>query len=140
MPVLAKASLYVGVDVGTQGTKALVYDSKKNKVVARGARPYEIEKTKVPGRAEQHPSLWIEVCYGYHAGHALLQGCGTSAQRAQEGFGAIKKALEQVDRKEVRSRPSGISGQQHGFVPVDEHGQVPNSQDDVILLTSMMPH
>ena len=62
MPVLAKASLYVGVDVGTQGTKALVYDSKKNKVVSRGARPYEIEKTKVPGRAEQHPSLWIEVC------------------------------------------------------------------------------
>lgn len=61
MPVLAKASLYVGVDVGTQGTKALVYDSKKNKVISRGNRPYEIEKTKVPGRAEQHPSLWIEV-------------------------------------------------------------------------------
>lgn len=54
-------SLYVGVDVGTQGTKALVYDSKSNRVVSRGARAYEIEKTKVPGRAEQHPSLWIKV-------------------------------------------------------------------------------
>ena len=54
-------SLFVGVDVGTQGTKALVYDSKSNKVISRGARPYGIDKTKVPGRAEQHPSLWIQV-------------------------------------------------------------------------------
>lgn len=54
--------LFLGVDVGTQGTKALVYDQGSKKVVSRGARGYEIQKTKVPGRAEQHPSLWIKVC------------------------------------------------------------------------------
>lgn len=53
--------LFLGVDVGTQGTKALVYDQSTGKVVSRGAKPYEILKTKVPGRAEQHPSLWIKV-------------------------------------------------------------------------------
>ena len=52
--------LFVGVDVGTQGTKALVYEQKTGRVVSRGAKPYEIQKTSVPGRAEQHPSLWIE--------------------------------------------------------------------------------
>ena len=40
----------------------------------------------------------------------------------QGGFSAIKAALKEVDRDEVRA--IGISGQQHGFVPLDEGGQV----------------
>lgn len=54
-------SLFVGLDVGTQGCKAVVYDDHLHQVVSRGSYPYEILKSKVPGRAEQHPSLWIEV-------------------------------------------------------------------------------
>ena len=54
-------SLFVGLDVGTQGCKAVVYDDKLHQVVSRGSFPYDILKSKVPGRAEQHPSLWIEV-------------------------------------------------------------------------------
>lgn len=91
--------MYIGVDVGTQGSKAVIYNSKKNQVVSRGAYSYDILKTKVPGRAEQHPSMWIE-----------------------GGFSAIKAALKEVDRDEVRG--IGISGQQHGFVPLDEQGGV----------------
>jgi len=53
--------LFLGVDVGTQGTKALVYEQKTGKVLSRGAKAYHILKTTVPGRAEQHPSAWIEV-------------------------------------------------------------------------------
>ncbi|CAK0770836.1 hypothetical protein CVIRNUC_003807 [Coccomyxa viridis] len=93
------AGLYVGVDVGTQGAKAVVYDAKTKSVVSRGAHKYDIIKTSVPGRAEQHPSLWIE-----------------------GGFAAIDSALSEVDRKDVRG--IGISGQQHGFVPMDGDGQV----------------
>lgn len=55
------AGLYIGVDVGTQGAKAVIYDAKSKSVVSRGAYKYDVIKTNVPGRAEQHPSLWIEV-------------------------------------------------------------------------------
>lgn len=58
---MSAGALFVGVDVGTQGTKALVYEQQTGKVVSRGAKPYDVLKTNVPGRAEQHPSLWIEV-------------------------------------------------------------------------------
>lgn len=54
-------SLFIGLDVGTQGSKAVIYNSRSNEVISRGAYSYDILKTKVPGRAEQHPSLWIEV-------------------------------------------------------------------------------
>lgn len=53
--------LFLGLDVGTQGCKAIVYNAKENRVVSRGSYNYEILKSDVPGRAEQHPSLWIEV-------------------------------------------------------------------------------
>ncbi len=39
----------------------------------------------------------------------------------QEGFQAINSALSNVDRKRVKG--IGISGQQHGFVPVDKKGE-----------------
>ncbi|EIE20766.1 Xylulokinase [Coccomyxa subellipsoidea C-169] len=93
------AGLFIGVDVGTQGAKAVVYDSRSKAVVSRGAYKYDVIKTNVPGRAEQHPSLWIE-----------------------GGFAAIQSALSEVDRKDVKG--IGISGQQHGFVPMDGEGQV----------------
>lgn len=56
-------ALYLGLDVGTQGVKALVYDGSSRKVVGRGAQPWSILDTTVPGRAEQHPSTWIEVSW-----------------------------------------------------------------------------
>ena len=55
------AGLFIGLDVGTQGAKAVVYDGHSKAVVSRGAHKYDIMKTNVPGRAEQHPSQWIEV-------------------------------------------------------------------------------
>ena len=58
---MSTGALFLGVDVGTQGTKALVYEQKSGKVISRGAKAYDVIKTSVPGRAEQHPSLWIEV-------------------------------------------------------------------------------
>lgn len=96
---MSAGPLFLGVDVGTQGTKALVYEQKTGKVLSRGAKAYDILKSNVPGRAEQHPSLWID-----------------------GSVEAISSALSKVDRKRVKG--IGISGQQHGFVPVDKKGEV----------------
>ena len=63
--------LFLGLDVGTQGCKAVVYCPRQNKVVSRGAYQYDILKSNVPGRAEQHPSLWIEVRTQLQFGFAI---------------------------------------------------------------------
>jgi hypothetical protein len=56
------APLYLGLDVGTQGCKALVYDAATRRVVARGAHAYGLlpAPPTAPGRAEQHPDTWID--------------------------------------------------------------------------------
>lgn len=38
-----------------------MYDGNSRKVVGRGAQPWSILETNVPGRAEQHPQTWVEV-------------------------------------------------------------------------------
>lgn len=88
---------YLGIDCGTQSTKVLVYDPSKKKTVARGQAP-----------------------------HALIQdNKGTREQKAEWWVKALKKALSAVP-KSIRSTIAavGVSGQQHGFVPVDAEGAV----------------
>ncbi|WIA21904.1 hypothetical protein OEZ85_004273 [Tetradesmus obliquus] len=91
--------LYLGLDVGTQGVKAVVYDSKLKQIVGRGAQPWAILESTVPGRAEQHPKTWVE---------------GTIA--------AAKQALSAVDRSAVKA--VAVSGQQHGMVALAADGSV----------------
>lgn len=94
--------LALGLDVGTQGTKGLVVDLGEGRVVARAARSYGLLPGLPPGAAEQHPDTW------------------TDAVRAvvRELLGAGPGAC--IDAREVGAL--GVSGQQHGFVPVDADG------------------
>ncbi|KAF6263983.1 hypothetical protein COO60DRAFT_266329 [Scenedesmus sp. NREL 46B-D3] len=92
-------SLYLGLDVGTQGVKAVVYDSKLKQIVGRGAQPWGFLESNVPGRAEQDPRTWVQ---------------GTVA--------AAKQALSQVDRSAVKG--VAVSGQQHGMVALGADGCV----------------
>lgn len=70
-------ALYLGFDIGTQGAKAIVYDSSTKRVASRGSFQYDIIKNvpPVPGRAEQAPSTWIEVrsihCRHIGAGYTM---------------------------------------------------------------------
>ncbi|MGQ9801127.1 MAG: xylulokinase [Candidatus Saccharicenans sp.] len=90
----------LGLDSGTQGTKALVVDIESGQVVGRGyARHRMIEGLK-PGESEQDPGEWIL---------AMEQAIGQSLQSA-----GIKPA-------EIVCL--GLSGQQHGFVPLDQNHQ-----------------
>lgn len=46
--------------MGTQGTKALLWESETGEVLGRGSVGYSLTSTR-PGQAEQHPDTWVEV-------------------------------------------------------------------------------
>ena len=95
--------MYIGIDCGTQGTKAIVVDFSQRKVIGIGYAKHDlIEQSN--GRREQHPNWWIE---------------------------ALKQALE-IALRQAKSSPHfspnlvkgiGISGQQHGLVILDKYDQ-----------------
>jgi xylulokinase len=95
MPIYA-----VGIDSGTQGTKALVVDVDSGRVLGRGHAPHAMIAGLGPGASEQDPAAWV------------------AAMEA-----ALAAALEaaRVDPRKVVSL--GVSGQQHGFVPLDRAGR-----------------
>lgn len=94
-------TLVIGIDSGTQSTKVLVVDARTGRVLADAAVSYELIPNLPPGAKEQHPHTWRDA-----TAKALRQ--------------ALKKAKAKPD--EVKA--IGVSGQQHGFVPLDKDGQV----------------
>lgn len=95
--------MYIGIDCGTQGTKAIVVDFSQRKVIGIGYAKHDlIEQSN--GRREQHPNWWIE---------ALKQ--------------ALEIALRQAKKSPYFSpnliKGIGISGQQHGLVILDKYDQ-----------------
>lgn len=93
------ASLALGLDVGTQGTKALVVDFERRATIARSSRSYGLIPDLPPGAAEQHPDTW------WQAVRECTRECAAA-----------------VDARAIRS--VGVSGQQHGFVALDSRRQV----------------
>jgi xylulokinase len=93
--------LVIGIDSGTQSTKALVVDAKSGKVLGSASEAYDLIPKLPPGAKEQHPETWREA----------------TAK-------ATKKALAQAKAKAGEVKAIGVSGQQHGFVPLDAQGEV----------------
>jgi len=94
-------ALLIGIDSGTQSTKALVVDARNGKVLGTGAAAYGLIPHLPPGAKEQHPHTWREATTK-----------------------AIKGALKQAKAKASEVVALGVSGQQHGFVPLDKNGEV----------------
>ena len=94
-------TLVIGIDSGTQSTKALVVDARSGKVVGAGAQSYDLIPNLPPGAKEQHPHTWRDA---------------TAA--------AIRQSLRQAKANASEVKAIGISGQQHGFVPLDKEGDV----------------
>lgn len=92
-------SLYIGIDSGTQSTKAVVLDLHEKKIVAEARAPHTLIPGLPAGHMEQHPQEWTA---------------------------ALDSVLAQVAAKIDGSlvRGIGVSGQQHGFVPLDAQGEV----------------
>jgi xylulokinase len=91
---------YVGVDSGTQGTKTVVVDAE-GRVRGSASVSYGLIEGLPRGHMEQHPETWVD-----------------AMKRTIRG--AVKDAG--VDPDKVRA--VGVSGQQHGFVPLDGCGAV----------------
>jgi xylulokinase len=98
---MAKRSLLIGVDSGTQSTKALVVDASNGKVLGFGAAAYDLIQGLPPGHKEQDPETWRI---------ATIQ--------------AVKAALKEARAAASEVVAIGVSGQQHGFVPLDRSGKV----------------
>jgi xylulokinase len=93
--------LFIGFDSGTQSTKAVLVDGDTGHVIATRSVAYDILPSAIPGVREQDPADWVR------AASVVIEGVLREAGRAAGEVVAI-----------------GISGQQHGFVPLDAGGQV----------------
>ncbi|MGI9202276.1 MAG: xylulokinase [Woeseiaceae bacterium] len=87
----------LGIDLGTQSVKVIFYDYEARESVAVESAPLDIYQTDA-GVAEQQAHWWT---------HALQQ----ALQQVGKGVRASVTAI-------------GVSGQQHGFVPLDKSGEV----------------
>ncbi|MCK5735002.1 MAG: xylulokinase, partial [Spirochaetaceae bacterium] len=88
--------IVLGIDNGTQSTKTMFYDVESKTVVAMAS-----------------------------AKHDMIAGDdGSREQKAEWWIDALLECLNQVD-PEIRSavQAVGVSGQQHGFVAIDDDGK-----------------
>ncbi|MEN5264676.1 xylulokinase [Stenotrophomonas sp. TWI587] len=89
--------LVAGIDAGTQSLKVVIYDPAGRSMVASTSAPLSLTSA-ADGSREQQPADWV----------AALQAC----------FHAIDPSLRS------RIAALAVSGQQHGFVPLDSAGEV----------------
>lgn len=86
----------LGIDCGTQSLKTVALDGETGEVLASASQAYGLVEGLPPGHLEQDPEIW---------------------------WGALKETVAEVlavlgpRRGEVAAL--GVSGQQHGFVPLD---------------------
>ncbi len=84
-----------GIDLGTQSMKVVIYDYEKKEIIEKASCPMDLI-SEADGTREQKTEWFdkgLEVCFGK-----------LSAEN--------KKTIEAI----------GVSGQQHGFVPLDKDG------------------
>ena len=94
-PLVVPLEMYIGIDIGTTATKAILIDGEQ-KLLASATAAYEVASL-VPGYAEQDPSQWISV------------------------FKNVLKQLNALSPTYYKAvRRIGFSGQMHSLVALDE--------------------
>jgi Sugar (pentulose and hexulose) kinases len=113
---MSSNQVVLGIDCGTQSMKAILYHLQQEKIVARASAPLELDpmilctashtgtslNVDPPiGRAEQHPHKWIKAL------HVCFKSLAPILQTHNYQLCGL-----------------GVSGQQHGMVPLDKNLQV----------------
>lgn len=91
----------LGIDCGTQSLKTVALDSASGKVLASASKSYGLVEGLPAGHLEQDPAIWWDAVLET-VGHVMSQ------------LGARRSEISGI----------GVSGQQHGFVPLDANHQV----------------
>src|SRR5688572_5784307 len=90
-------TLVAGIDAGTQSVKVVVYDAEARRIVGVANAPLELIAGE-HGSREQHPQAWVDA------------------------IGICFAGIDPDIRRNVAAL--AVSGQQHGFVPLDKHGEI----------------
>ena len=93
--------IYLGIDCGTQSTKTVALDGGSGVVLAAATKNYDVIPNLLSGHMEQNPSTWVEAL----------------------DF-TVRQVIQTLGERRRGIRGIGISGQQHGFVPLDASNQV----------------
>lgn len=91
----------LGIDSGTQSTKTIALDVETGIILATASQPYSLIDGLPDGHMEQDPQVWLDA---------------TDA--------TVRSVLQQLGKRKEEVQAIGVSGQQHGFVPLDKKGKV----------------
>lgn len=97
---MTTTKLFLGIDCGTQGTKAIILDAGSGQVLGLGAAPHTMI-SGANGRREQDVQQWLDAFVS-----------------------ATRQALQVANVDGQAILGVGVSGQQHGLVLLDEQGAV----------------
>lgn len=94
--------MFLGIDLGTSGVKAVVLD-RAHRLLASGTAPLALD-TPQPLWREQHPDQWWQAC--------------------DAAVSAALQALQHGGHKASGIEAIGLTGQMHGATLLDGHGEV----------------
>ena len=100
-PQTQSKMIFLGIDCGTQSTKTVALDGETGKIIASAARQYDVLPGLPAGHMEQNPATWVDAV-------------DTTVQKVLRDLGGRQKEVAGIS----------VSGQQHGFVPLDDNSQV----------------
>lgn len=93
--------IFLGIDCGTQSTKTVALDGDTGKIIASAAQNYDVLPGLPSGHMEQNPATWVDAVDA-----------------------TVQKVLQRLGGRQKEVAGIGVSGQQHGFVPLDSDERV----------------
>ena len=91
----------LGIDSGTQSTKTVALDLASGEILASASQAYGFIEGLPPGHFEQEPQKWLDAVDV-----------------------TVREVLKKIGKRKDEVKAIGVSGQQHGFVPLDKKNKV----------------